>query len=168
MEPVAGGEGSERRHRPGGIAHIEPLQVFGQHAVGGVGLDVDPLHPSALDEVVDIGAAEGRRDSVVDGADGNPQGARLFPIHVDAVLGHIFQAVGADTDQPRVPGGHAEHLVAGRHQGFVSQTAPVLQLKVKPARLSKLKDCRRREGEHPGVADLRELSHGASHHGINF
>ncbi len=51
---------------PGGVAHVELLQVLGQHAVGGVGLDIDPLDPAALDEVVDIGAAEGRRDRVVD------------------------------------------------------------------------------------------------------
>ena len=132
MSPVSGGKGRKGDHLARAVAHIEFFQVLGQHAIGGVRLDIDPLDPSGLDKVVDIGAAEGRRDGVVDGVDGNPQGAGLFPIHIDPVFGHIFHAVGPDPDQSRILRGHAEELVAGRHQFFVAQAATVLQLKIKP------------------------------------
>ena len=111
---------------------------FGQHAVGGVGLGVDPFDPAALDEVVDIGAAEGCRDGVVDGGDGDAQGAGLFPVHVDPVFGHVFHAVGPDFRQALVLCRHAEELVAGRHQLLVAEPAPVQQLEVEPGGVAQL------------------------------
>ena len=154
--------------RPAAVSDIEPFQIRGKHAVRGVALSVNPLDSSALDEVVHIGTAEPSRNGGVDRVNGDSQCACLFPIHVDSILGHILQPAGADTDQPRVLGGHAEQLVAGIHQGFVSQSAPVLQLEVEPACPSKLDDCRRWERKHPGVADRCELPHGAPHHGVHF
>ena len=62
-----------------------------------VGLEIDPLDSAALDEVINIDTTEGRGDGVVDGVDGNPQGAGLFPIHVNLVLGNIFHAVWPDS-----------------------------------------------------------------------
>ena len=35
---------------------------------------------------------------------GTPEGARLCPVHVDPVLGHVFHAVGPDLGQARVFG----------------------------------------------------------------
>ena len=127
---MTGGEGGKGNHLARGVANVELLQVPGQHAVGSVGLDVDPLDAAALDEVVDVRAAEGGRDRVVDRGDGQAQGAGLVPIHVDAILGHVFQAVGPDLGQDRVLGRHAEELVAGRHQAGVAQAAAVQQLEI--------------------------------------
>ena len=165
---MAGGEGGKRRHGPGGIPDIKPLQVLGQHPVRRVRLDVYPLDPAPLDKIVDIGAAEGRGDGIVDGADGHPQGAGLFPIHIDPVLGHILQAGRPHPGQPRVLGRHPQQLVAGRHQFLVSQPGPVLQFKVETARPAKLQDGRRREGKHSGVPDLRKPGHGPPRQGVYF
>ena len=151
MGPPAGGKGREGHHLAHAVPHIEFFQILRQHAVGGIRLGVDLFDPTGLDEVVDIGAAEGRRNGVVNGTDGNPQGAGLVPIHVDVVFGHIFHAVGPDSDQSWVLRRHAEKLVAGRHEFFVTQAATVLQLKIKPGGNAQFDHRRRREGEHHGA-----------------
>ena len=122
--PAAGGKGRKGNHLARRIPDIEFFQILGQHAVGGVGLDVHPLDPAALDEVVDIGAAEGRRDRLVDGGDGDPQGAGLFPIHVDPVFGHIFHAVGPNAVNLGSLAAMPEELVLGRHQGLRGPDRP--------------------------------------------
>ena len=130
------------------------MQVFGQHAVGGIGLKVHVLDPSALEKVVDIGAAKGRRNGVVNGSDRNPQRARFFHIHGDPVLWNIVQPVGPHPSQPRILGCHVEDLPAGLHQTGVTQTATVLQLKINALGIAQFGDRRRREDEHHGVTTL--------------
>ncbi len=85
----------------------------------------------------------------MDGGDRNPQRAGLFPVHVDPVFGHVFQAVGPNGDQSRVLCRHPEELVASRHQGLVAQTAPVQQLKVKSLGRAQLDHGRGRERQTP-------------------
>ena len=56
---MAGGKGGKGDHLPRGIAHVEFFYILGQHAIGGVRLDEDPLDPPPLNEIIHIGAAEG-------------------------------------------------------------------------------------------------------------
>ena len=99
---MRGGKRRKRDHLPRRIPYVELLDVAGQHAVGGVRLQKDPLDPAPLNEVIDIAAAEGRRQGVMDGGDGHPQDAGPFPVHIDPVFGHILHAVGSDLGQARV------------------------------------------------------------------
>ncbi len=130
--PASGGGRCVGDHLPRRIPNVNFVQVFRRHAVRSVCLNVHPLYPASLDKIIHIGAAEGGRKGVVNGGNGDPEGAGLFPIHIDPVFGDIFHAVGPDRGQSRVLGDHAEELIASSHQRFVADTAPVLQLKVKP------------------------------------
>ncbi len=131
---------------------------------------INALYPAALDEVVDVGAAKGRRDGVVNGGDGHPERAGFVPVHIHPVFRHVFQAVGADLGQDRAVGGrrvhgrHAQELVAGLHELFVAQAAAVQQLEVKPLGLAQFDHRRGREGKHHGVAELRKAHHRAPRH----
>jgi hypothetical protein len=153
------GERGIRHHPAGRVPHVELVEVLGQHAVGRVGLDVHALHAPALDEVVDIRAAERGRDGAVDGVDRRTKCARLLPVHIHAVLRHILQAVGTDLGQDRIRGGHAQELVARRHQPGVPQAAAIQQLEVESLRGAQLDDGRRGKGEDHSAANARERSH---------
>jgi len=159
--PVPGSEGRIRDHLARGVAHVELLEVRGQHAVRGIGLDVDAFDAAALDEVVDEGAAEGGADRAVDGSERHAEGAGLVPIHVDAVLGRVLLAVGADLGEDGALGGHAEELIAGFHELGVAEAAAVEQLEIEALAGAELHDGGWRDGEDHGVADLREAHHRA-------
>ena len=87
----------------------------------------------------------------MNGSDGNSQGPGLVPIHVNPVFGHIFHPVGPDPDQSRILRGHAQELIASRHQFFVAQAPTILQLKIKPGSIAQFKNRRGRKGEHHGL-----------------
>ncbi len=109
----------------------------------GVGLEIDLLDPAVLDEVVDVGAAPGSGEDVVDIRQGDPQGAGPHIVDVELELGGVILAVGAHRDQLGVFHGHAQQLVAGLHQLFMPQAATVLQLEVEAVGHTQLKHRRR-------------------------
>src|SRR5512136_783735 len=92
----------------------------------------------------------------MDGGNGNPEGTGLFPIHVDPVFRHIFKAIGPDFGQASIFESHAEKLVAGCHELFMTESPPVQQLEVKPGRYPQLDDGGRGEGEDQAIAELRK------------
>ena len=104
----------------------------------------------------------------MNGIDGYPQRSRPFPVHVDAVLSHIFHAIGAHTRQPVILGNHGEHLVARLHQFCMAYPATILQLKIESGRSAQLRDRRWGECKHPGVTDPGEARHGAIGQGFDF
>ena len=63
IDPAQRGEGREGHHLALLVAHVPGIQVLRQHAMGGVGLEIDPLDPALVDEIIDIGTAPGDRQS---------------------------------------------------------------------------------------------------------
>src|SRR5271155_2451714 len=57
VRPDAMRERGEWHHLARAVAHIPVVEILGQHARGGIALDVHLLHSTAIDEVVDIGRA---------------------------------------------------------------------------------------------------------------
>ena len=127
----------------------------GALAVGLVGLDVDALDPAAVDEVVDVGAAPGRRDGLVDLADIEAERARLVLVDVDVELRRVFEADRADADDALVLHRHAEQHVARLDQLGVADVAGVDQLEVEAGRVAELERGGRDEGDDQRVAILR-------------
>ena len=58
--PPARGESGKRDHFAYVVAHVKLFYIPRQHPVRGVRLNIDLFDPAGLDEVVDIGAAQGR------------------------------------------------------------------------------------------------------------
>ncbi|OPX94620.1 MAG: hypothetical protein A4E58_02520 [Syntrophorhabdus sp. PtaB.Bin006] len=67
----------------------------------------------------------------MDGGNGDPKGARPFPVHVDSVFGHIFHAVGSHFGKTLILSSHTKELVAGLHELLVAKSTSVQQLEVK-------------------------------------
>ena len=59
--------------------------------------------------------------------------------------------------QPFVLGSHAEELIAGIHQGIMTQTAPIQQLKVHPPGITQFDNRRRWKGEYHGFAGFPRM-----------
>ena len=53
------------------------------------------------------------------------------------------------------------------HQLFVTESAPIQQLEVKPGGVAQLDHGRRREGKHQGIADLRKGPRGPFRDGLH-
>ena len=64
---MGGGKGGKGHHLPGrALTHHPLVEIVRQCAIGRVGLHIDALHTTAIDEVVDIGAAPGGAEHIVD------------------------------------------------------------------------------------------------------
>ncbi len=92
--PAGGGEGGEGRHLAVRASDVPTFEVFGAHAVGRVGLDIDLLDPAAVDEVVDVEPAERGAERAVDVGGGQALGAGPGLVDVDGELGRVVLAVG--------------------------------------------------------------------------
>ena len=120
-------------------------------------LDVHLLHPTAVDEVVDVATTQGDRQGVVDVAQGHAQGAGALVVDGQMVLWLVVQAVRTDLGQYFALGRHAEELVACRHQFLVADTGAVLEEHVETGGVTQLQYRRRGEGEHHRVAEAEEV-----------
>src|SRR6185503_21022543 len=129
---------------------------------GRVGLQDHPLDAAAVDEVVDVAAAPGERQRLVDVVDGEVEGAGAGDVDVDAQLGSVLLAVGAHVLQQLVLRGHAEQLVAGGGERVVALPAQILEVEVEATAAAELEHGRRGEGEDHGVLDLHQGAHGAA------
>ncbi|MNI40132.1 hypothetical protein D3C73_943370 [compost metagenome] len=127
-------------------------------------MHVHLLHPTTVDEVVDVATAQGNRQGVVDVGDGNAQGTGLLVIDFQLVLRFVVQAVRTHLRQDLALCGHAEELVARFHQFFVADTGTVLQEHVETGGVTQFQYRRWREGEHHGIAEGEEVLLGTGRH----
>ena len=89
---------------------------LGLGAIGRVALDVDALHPAAVDEVVDVAAAPGGRERAVDVAGVEAERGDALLVDVDLEAGDVGQLAQADRGELRVGDGCGEQLVARRRE----------------------------------------------------
>ena len=68
----------------------------GLRAIGRVALDIDALDPAAVDEVVDVAAAPGGRDGVVDVGGAETERGDALLVDVDLEAGDVGQLAEAD------------------------------------------------------------------------
>ena len=122
-------------------------KVLGQHARGGIALDVHALQPPAVDEVVDVGGAPRTLNRVVDVGQGEPLRTRLLAIDRDPVLRVVVEPVGAHAGEERILRRQGEQLVARLHEGLVAEAGLVDELEVEARRVAELERRRRREAE---------------------
>ncbi|OQA36755.1 MAG: hypothetical protein BWY56_01302 [Acidobacteria bacterium ADurb.Bin340] len=139
---------------------MDAVQILGRHPEGRIGLGVDTLHPASLNEVPDVLAPEGGGQVALYGADRNAEGARLLPIDIDLVLGHVGHAVRTDPGQAVILVGHAQQLVLDLRQLLVAEVAPVLKHEIEARGVAQFRHRRRREGEDHGALDACEVPHG--------
>src|SRR5690606_26731338 len=99
INPLTLGERGEWNHGAGAVAYVPFLHVFRTHASARLALYVNLLHPTTVDEVVDVATAQGNRQGAVDVGDGNAQGAGLLVIDFQLVLRFVVQTVRADLRQ---------------------------------------------------------------------
>ncbi len=158
--PAGGGEGGEGHHLAAAVADVPVADILRHHPVSGVGLDIDLLDPAVLDEVVDVGAAPGGGQHAVGVVHRNPHGAGPHVVDVELELRGIVLAVGPHRHQFGVLHGHAQKLVAGRHQLVVAQTVAVLQFHVEAVGEPEFDHRRRGEGEGHAVPELGKGPHG--------
>ncbi|KIT90093.1 hypothetical protein QT21_00180, partial [Staphylococcus aureus] len=157
VAPLAAGEGRERHHLVGGVAHVPLLQVFRAHARIGSALQVDLLDPTTVDEVVHIAGTQGDRQGVVDIGDGHAQGTGAFVVDGQLVLRLIVQAVRTYLGEDLALRGHAQELVARFPQLVVADAGAVLQEHVETGGVTQLQYGRRGAGEHHRVAEAEDV-----------
>ncbi|MNK96608.1 hypothetical protein D3C87_1168980 [compost metagenome] len=127
-------------------------------------MHVHLLHPTTVDEVVDVATTQSNRQGVVDVADGNAQGAGLLVIDFELELRLVIQTVRTYLRQHFALRRHAEELVACLHQFFMTDTGAVLQEHVETGGVTQLQYRWRSEGEHHGIAEGEEVLLGTGRH----
>ena len=138
------------------VAHIPLLEVLGCQARIHVALQVDPLDPTLVDEVVDIHRAPGSRHGLVDGGNAQRVGAGLLPVNVDAELRLVILTVGAYRHQQRMLVGQLQELVTCGHEPLMAKTDVVLQEEVEAHGVTHFQNGWRREHHDLSVLDLVE------------
>ena len=118
VSPQGSAETRHGNHLARVVAHVPAAHVLGQHAVRGIGLQINLLDPSPFDEVVDISRSPGGGQRGIDVRKRQAQRLGLLAVDLDAELRGVVQPVRPDHGQVRVLGRHAEQLIAGRHQFF--------------------------------------------------
>ena len=161
---MAGGEGRERHHRR--RRRCGRTSCPGRPAACGrrVGLQIDPLDPAAVDEVVDVVAAPGGRQRGVDVGEVDAERAGLLLVDVDRELRLVFLAVRAHVRRAAwVLRGQAEQLVARCDQRVMAERRRC------PAARSRSRWRCRAAGSAGGASaktcasrDLAEGAHGAA------
>src|SRR3546814_16735142 len=68
------------------VCSSDLVEIGGQGAEGRVGLHIDALHPATVDEIVDIGAAPGGAQHIVDAVLSEAQDRELLGVDVDLEL----------------------------------------------------------------------------------
>ena len=164
---MSGGKGRKRRHVSGQVSHIKTLDIRREHAFGRVGLHINPFNPPSLNKIIHISATEGRCNRVMDGVDRYAQHTGALPVDIQSELRHIGHPVGPDPHQPLIGRGHTQKLIAGGHQGGMSQPAAVLELKIKTIGHTQFHHRRGRQGINPGIADPGKSGHGPPDHGLD-
>ena len=106
------GEVREGHQISGGVAHPPLLEVRGGRAAVCLALDVDPLDPAIVVEVVHVLTSPGDRQRVADIGRGYAHRAGGTPVDVEVELRRVLQPRGADRGDQRALRGHAQQLVA--------------------------------------------------------
>ncbi len=89
-------------------------------------------------------------------------------IYMQLIHGRIFLTIGAYTHQVGILSRHAQQLVTGLNQLFVSLAIFVLQEEVKTVGRTQLNYRRRYEGKHEGFFHLAEHRHGTAGNRLNI
>ncbi|MNC50105.1 hypothetical protein D3C75_993260 [compost metagenome] len=106
------GKGGERYHLAAVTLHVPLVEIVRQHAVRRIGLHIDLFHPTAIDKVINVGAAPGGRQRLVDVVNRNPQRLGLGLIDINLELRRVLQAIRTNFGcHVRVFGGHKQQLV---------------------------------------------------------
>jgi len=156
--PVAGGEGGEGNHLAGRVRPHHPfVEIARQRAIGRIGLHINALHPAAIDEIIDVAAAPGGCQHIVDIALGQPQNGQFFGIDIDLELWRIFQRGGAHACKLRVFLRSGQQLIAQLQKARARQPAAIEQFKGEAVGLAKAANGRRRHRQHPRIADGGKL-----------
>ena len=123
-------------------------------------LHVDLLDAALVDEVVDVGAAPGRRQRGVHVRHRQSQRAGVHAVDVDAELRRVFLPVRAHARPAPDPWRPApSSWLRAADQRFVAGAGAVLQIDVEAVGHAEFEHGRRRKREHHGVAQLREGRH---------
>ena len=157
VSPLATGEGAERHHAALVVAHIPLVQVFRGHACVGHALQVDLLHSTAVDEVVDVTGTPGDRQGAVDVRQREAEGAGALVVDQQLVLRFVTQAVGAHAVEYRVLVGQLQELVACLVHHLVTDAGLVLQEEVETGGVTHLHHRRRGKGEHHRITEAEEV-----------
>ena len=149
------GDGADRHHLAGAVAHIDVPDVGNVAAVGRLALNVDLPGAAVEIEVVDVDAAERRLQRGEDVADVEAERLRLGAVDVE-IDRRIGRGEGREhARQPRVPIGRADQ--AARDAAHRRRVLPLqrLELVLEAAAGRESDDRRQVERQHVGLPDLR-------------
>ena len=142
-------------------AHIPAVQIFRRHAIGRVALHIDALDPVAVDEIVDEGAAPGRRQGGVDVGGRHAQRIGLFLIDVDMKLLGVVQAGGPHRCQLGIARRQRQKLVAGLDQAGMAEIAAVFHFQIEAGGDAQFAHRRRHQGNTCASLMVRRNSNAA-------
>ena len=146
---------------PPGVAHIPLAKVFGRHARARRPAG-EPSDPATVDEVVYIAAAPGGGQGFVDIRHRYAERAGLGVVDVEEPVRACPPVRWAAPRPGACPARPCPGTGCAPPAGVVAETRAVLQLDGETTRGAEFDHRRRNEGEHHGLADLREGRHGTA------
>ena len=149
------------------VAHVPAPEILRHHAERRVRLNDDVLDAAAINEVVDVAAAPGDGQRVIDVGHLESQRGRLLRIDVEPELRRVFLAIGPHVRQQLVLGGHEQELVARGRERRMALAEGVLQIKIEALGIAELIHRRRRKRKCHRVLDLHQRAEGAALERLN-
>ena len=128
------------------------VEILDRTAVLRVTLNIDPLDPAAIDEVVDVEAAPGGAEGRIDIGLFNAKRTDLFVVDFDLQRRNIFQSARPDAGKRGIGGGGRQQLIAPLLELRQAEVVIVEELHRQAVRLAETLHRRRCEGEELRVA----------------
>jgi hypothetical protein len=147
---------SEWNHVAGGVANLDPRQIFGGLAELQVGLRRHPIGPAEDVEVVDVARPEIGFDRRVDRLDRDAEHGGTFAIDSDLDLRRGCGKRGVNADEPGCSVRRGDKVIGRLRQRCRPQAASVFQPHGKSARAADAGNRRRRHDDNAGIGYDRE------------